>query len=77
MVVKMQQLNHQVLMNLHNVVDAGSIVTTQITATLTQQVTDRARIFDFVSGDFDDQPSNFDGDANTQCSSEATNSCFR
>jgi len=52
------------------VVDAGAIVTTQITATLTQQVTDRARIFDFVSGDFDDQPSNFDGDANTQCSSE-------
>ena len=51
-------------------VDAGSIVTTQITATLTQQVTDRSRIFDFVSGDFDDQPSNFDGDANTQCSSE-------
>jgi len=51
-------------------VDAGAIVTTQITATLTQQVTDRARIFDFVSGDFDDQPSNFDGDANTQCSSE-------
>ena len=49
-------------------VDAGSIVTTQITATLTQQVTDRARIFDFVSGNFDDQPSNFDGDANTQCS---------
>tara|TARA_Y100001937_G_scaffold19714_1_gene27267 strand:- start:540 stop:3512 length:2973 start_codon:yes stop_codon:yes gene_type:complete len=51
-------------------VDAGAIVTTQITATLTQQVTDRSRIFDFVSGDFDDQPSNFDGDANTQCSSE-------
>ena len=51
-------------------IDAGSIVTTQITATLEQQVTDRARIFDFVSGDFDDQPSNFDGDANTQCSSE-------
>ena len=51
-------------------IDAGSIVTTQITATLTQQVVDRARIFDFVSGDFDDQPSNFDGDANTQCSSE-------
>ena len=51
-------------------VDAGSIVTTQITATLTQQVTDRSRIFDFVSGNFDDQPSNFDGDANTQCSSE-------
>lgn len=53
-----------------DVIDAGAIVTTQITATLTQQVTDRARIFDFVSGDFDDQPSNFDGDANTQCSSE-------
>jgi len=51
-------------------VDAGAVVTTQITATLTQQVTDRARIFDFVSGDFDDQPSNFDGDANTQSSSE-------
>jgi hypothetical protein len=53
-----------------NVVDAGAVVTTQIVASLTQQVTDRARIFDFVSGDFDDQPSNFDGDANTQCSSE-------
>ncbi len=51
-------------------IDAGAILTTQITATLEQQVTDRARIFDFVSGDFDDQPSNFDGDANTQCSSE-------
>ena len=53
-----------------SVIDAGTILTTQITATLTQQVTDRARIFDFVTGDFDDQPSNFDGDANTQCSSE-------
>jgi len=51
-------------------IDAGSIVTTQITATLTQEVVDRARIFDFVSGDFDDQPSNFDGDANTNCASE-------
>ena len=51
-------------------IDAGAIITTQITATLEQQVTDRARIFDFVSGNFDDQPSNFDGDANTQCSSE-------
>ena len=51
-------------------IDAGAILTTQITATLEQQVTDRARIFDFVSGDFDDQPSNFDGDANTNCSSE-------
>ena len=51
-------------------IDAGAIVTTQITATLEQQVTDRARIFDFVSGNFDDQPSNFDGDANTNCSSE-------
>ena len=53
-----------------SVIDAGAVLTTQISATLTQQVTDRARIFDFVSGDFDDQPSNFDGDANTQCSSE-------
>ena len=51
-------------------IDAGAIVTTQITATLTQQVTDRARVFDAVTGDFDDQPSNFDGDANTNCSSE-------
>ena len=51
-------------------IDAGAITTTQITATLEQQVTDRARIFDFVTGDFDDQSSNFDGDANTQCSSE-------
>ena len=51
-------------------IDAGAILTTQITATLEQQVTDRARIFDFVSGNFDDQPSNFDGDANTNCSSE-------
>jgi hypothetical protein len=53
-----------------SVIDAGAVLTTQISATLTQQVTDRARIFDFVTGDFDDQPSNFDGDANTQCSSE-------
>ena len=51
-------------------IDAGAILTAQITATLQQQVTDRARIFDFVSGNFDDQPSNFDGDANTNCSSE-------
>ncbi len=51
-------------------IDAGAIVTTQITATLEQQVVDRARIFDFITGDFDDQPSNFDGDANTNCSSE-------
>ena len=51
-------------------IDAGAVLTTQITATLEQQVTDRARIFDFVTGNFDDQPSNFDGDANTQCSSE-------
>ena len=51
-------------------IDAGAILTANITATLQQQVTDRARIFDFVSGNFDDQNSNFDGDANTQCSSE-------
>ncbi len=51
-------------------IDAGAVLTTQISATLQQQVTDRARIFDFVSGNFDDQPSNFDGDANTNCSSE-------
>ena len=47
------------LTSFHKTADAGSIVTTQITATLTQQVTDRSRIFDFVSGDFDDQPSQF------------------
>jgi hypothetical protein len=45
-------------------------LTTHIEATLEQQVTDRDRIFDNVSGDFDAQPSNFDGDANTQSDAE-------
>lgn len=51
-------------------IDAGAVVTTNILATLTQQVTDRDRLFDNISGLFDDQPSNFDGDANTQSASE-------
>jgi hypothetical protein len=51
-------------------IDVGQLLTTHIEATLEQQVTDRDRIFDNVSGDFDAQPSNFDGDANTQSDAE-------
>ena len=43
--------------------------TARITASITQTSTDRDRLFDNISGDFDDQLSNFDGDAPVNCRS--------
>ena len=52
-----------------NVIDIGSVQTSRVTASITQTATDTDRIFDFVSGNFDDQPSNFDGDASVKSNS--------
>ena len=50
-------------------IDIGSAFTARITANITQTSTDRDRLFDNVSGLFDDQLSNFDGDAPSNCRS--------
>ena len=50
-------------------IDIGSAFTARITASITQTSTDRDRLFDNISGDFDDQLSNFDGDAPVNCRS--------
>ena len=50
-------------------IDIGSAFTARITANITQTSTDRDRLFDNVSGLFDDQLSNFDGDAPSDCRS--------
>jgi len=52
-----------------NVIDLGSIQTTRLTANITQTATDRDRLFDNISGNFDDQASNFDGDASVNARS--------
>jgi hypothetical protein len=52
-----------------NIIDIGGIYTSRVTASITQSSTDTDRIFDFVSGDFDLQPSNFDGDSSVQSNS--------
>ena len=52
-----------------NVIDLGSIQTTRLTANITQTATDRDRLFDNISGNFDDQASNFDGDATVNATS--------
>jgi hypothetical protein len=52
-----------------SVVDIGAIQTSRVTASITQTATDTDRIFDFVSGNFDDESSNFDGDASVQSDS--------
>ena len=49
-----------------DVVDIGGVFTSRVTASITQSSTDRDRLFDNVSGLFDAQPSNFDGDASVQ-----------
>jgi len=49
-----------------DVIDIGGIFTSRVTASITQSATDRDRLFDNISGDFDAQPSNFDGDASVQ-----------
>ena len=50
-------------------IDIGSAFTARITASITQTSTDRDRLFDNISGEFDDQLSNFDGDAPVNCRS--------
>jgi len=50
-------------------IDIGSAFTARITANITQTSTDRDRLFDNISGLFDDQVSNFDGDAPSNCRS--------
>ena len=50
-------------------IDIGAAFTARITASITQTSTDRDRLFDNISGDFDDQLSNFDGDAPVNCRS--------
>jgi len=49
-----------------DVIDIGGVFTSRVTASITQSATDRDRLFDNISGDFDAQPSNFDGDASVQ-----------
>jgi len=49
-----------------DVIDIGGVFTSRVTASITQIATDRDRLFDNISGDFDAQPSNFDGDASVQ-----------
>ena len=50
-------------------IDIGAAFTARITANITQTSTDRDRLFDNVAGLFDDQLSNFDGDAPSDCRS--------
>jgi hypothetical protein len=50
-------------------IDIGAAFTARITASITQTSTDRDRLFDNVAGLFDDQLSNFDGDAPSNCRS--------
>ena len=49
-----------------NPIDIGGIFTSRISANITQTATERDRLFDNASGNFDDQPSNFDGDASVK-----------
>ena len=46
-----------------NPIDIGAVFTSRLSANITQTATERDRLFDNTSGDFDDQASNFDGDA--------------
>jgi hypothetical protein len=50
-------------------IDIGADFTARITASITQTSTDRDRLFDNVAGLFDEQLSNFDGDAPSNCRS--------
>ena len=50
-------------------IDIGASFTARITANITQTSTDRDRLFDNISGLFDDQVSNFDGDTPSNCRS--------
>ena len=50
-------------------IDIGNSFTSRVTANITQTSTDRDRLFDNVTGLFDDQLSNFDGDSPSNCRS--------
>jgi hypothetical protein len=50
-------------------IDLGDTFTSRITASITQTSTDRDRLFDNIAGLFDEQLSNFDGDAPSNCRS--------
>jgi len=52
-----------------DVIDIGGVFTSRVTANVTQLSTDRDRLFDNISGNFDAQTSNFDGDAPVQSDS--------
>jgi hypothetical protein len=52
-----------------DVIDIGGVYTSRVTANITQSAEDSDRVFDFVSGLFDSQPSNFDGDASVNSNS--------
>jgi hypothetical protein len=52
-----------------DVIDIGGVFTSRVTANVTQLSTDRDRLFDNISGSFDAQTSNFDGDAPVQSDS--------
>jgi hypothetical protein len=49
-----------------NPIDIGAVFTSRLSANITQTSTERDRLFDNTTGDFDDQPSNFDGDASVK-----------
>ena len=51
-------------------IDLGASYTSQLTGQIIQTVTSRDRLFDNISGMFDAQTGNFDGDAESNCSSE-------
>ena len=53
-----------------SVIDVGSRITTNITASINQFVIDRDDFFDATTGNFDEKLGNFDGDAEANCSSE-------
>jgi len=51
-------------------IDVGSVITTNVTASIVQTVTDVDDFFDSATGTFDARLGNFDGDAEANCSSE-------
>jgi hypothetical protein len=51
----------------NNVIDIGAVHTSRVTASITQTSDNLDDVFDSRSGNFDDQPSNFDGDTPANC----------
>jgi hypothetical protein len=50
-----------------DVIDIGAVHTSRVTASITQTSDNLDDVFDSRSGNFDDQPSNFDGDTPANC----------